>query len=89
MARPALCADERGVKHAELTGHVIQRKMRYRRKTQECAADWLEIIPAPTGCDAGGNQTNVSFYNCPSSLGIVTHTIGSPRQIQMLLHLDF
>lgn len=45
--------------------------------------------PLPTGCDAGGNQTNVSFYNCPSSLGIVTHTIGSPRQIQMSLHLNF
>ena len=30
-----------------------------------------------------------SFYNCPGGLGIVTHTIGSPRQIQMSLHLDF
>jgi hypothetical protein len=43
----------------------------------------------PTGCDASGNQSNSSFYNCPSSLGIVTHTIGSPRQVQMSLHLDF
>ena len=29
------------------------------------------------------------FYSAPSGLGIVTHTIGSPRQIQMSLHLDF
>jgi len=29
------------------------------------------------------------FYNAPGGLGIVTHTIGSPRQIQMSLHLDF
>jgi hypothetical protein len=30
-----------------------------------------------------------SLYSFPSGLGIVTHTIGSPRQIQMSLHLDF
>jgi hypothetical protein len=29
------------------------------------------------------------LYSAPSGLGIVTHTIGSPRQIQMSLHLDF
>jgi hypothetical protein len=29
------------------------------------------------------------FYSAPSGLGIVTHTIGSPRQIQMSLHFDF
>jgi hypothetical protein len=47
------------------------------------------LTPLPTGCNASGAQTNSSFYNCPSGLGIVTHTIGSPRQIQMSLHLDF
>jgi len=45
--------------------------------------------PLPTGCAADGSQTNESFYNCPGGLGIVTHTIGSPRQIQMSLHLNF
>jgi hypothetical protein len=45
--------------------------------------------PLPTGCDATGNQTNSSFYNCPAGLGIVTHTIGAPRQVQMSLHFDF
>ncbi len=45
--------------------------------------------PLPTGCDANGNQTNVSFYNCPGGLGIVSHTIGSPRQIQMSLAFTF
>jgi len=43
----------------------------------------------PTGCDASGNQSNTSFYNCPAGLGITLHTIGSPRQIQMSLRLDF
>ena len=44
---------------------------------------------APTGCNALGQQTNNSFYNCPAGLGITTHTIGSPRQVQMSLRLDF
>jgi hypothetical protein len=46
--------------------------------------------PLPTGCKADGSQTNSgTFYNCPAGLGIVTHTIGSPRQIQMSLRLTF
>ena len=45
--------------------------------------------PLPTGCKADGSQTNTSFYACPSGLGIVTHTIGAPRQVQMSLHLNF
>jgi len=39
----------------------------------------------PTSCDAG----NTGFYNCPSGLGVVTHTIGSPRQVQMSLQFVF
>jgi hypothetical protein len=43
--------------------------------------------PLPTGC---GTQNAVSgFYNCPASLGAVNKTIGSPRQIQMTLRVDF
>ncbi|MFT4111713.1 carboxypeptidase regulatory-like domain-containing protein [Silvibacterium sp.] len=44
--------------------------------------------PAATAC-AAGNNTATTFYNCPSGLGYVTHTIGSPRQIQMSLRLTF
>ena len=44
----------------------------------------------PGTCDKNGNGTvSGSFYNCPAGLGIVTHTIGSPRQVQMSLHFDF
>ncbi len=39
----------------------------------------------PTSCDS----KNEGFYNCPFSLGVVTHTIGSNRQIQMSLRLMF
>jgi hypothetical protein len=45
--------------------------------------------PLPTGCTATGAQTNTSFYNCPAGLGITLHAIGSPRQVQMSLRLDF
>ncbi len=45
--------------------------------------------PLPTGCDASGNQTNTSFYNCPGGLGITQRTIGSPRQVHFSLRLLF
>jgi hypothetical protein len=45
--------------------------------------------PLPTGCTATGAQSNSSFYACPSGLGIVNHTIGAPRQIQMALSFAF
>jgi hypothetical protein len=41
----------------------------------------------PTGCGTSSAVNN--FYSCPASLGVVQHTIGSPRQIQMSLRLDF
>jgi Carboxypeptidase regulatory-like domain/TonB dependent receptor len=47
----------------------------------------VEGTPAlPNSCP---NSTNGSFYNCPFGLGIVNKTIGSPRQIQMSLSLQF
>jgi hypothetical protein len=49
----------------------------------------LSSSPLPTGCTTTGSQTNTSFYNCPTGLGVTQHTIGSPRQIQMSLHYDF
>ncbi len=41
--------------------------------------------PRPTSCDS----TNQGFYSCVSGLGTTLHTIGSPRQVQMSLRLDF
>ena len=45
--------------------------------------------PLPTGCTSSGSQTNSSFFNCPGGLGITTRAIGSARQIQMSLRLNF
>ena len=45
---------------------------------------------SPGTCNGAGQGTNPgSFYSCPAGLGIVTHTIGSPRQIQMSLGFTF
>jgi hypothetical protein len=41
--------------------------------------------PRATACD----NTNTGFYNCPSGLGVTNKTIGSPRQIQMTLRVEF
>jgi hypothetical protein len=44
----------------------------------------------PGTCNAQGQGTvSGSFYSCPAGLGIVNHTIGSPRQVQMSLSLTF
>ena len=44
----------------------------------------------PGTCNAAGVGTvTTSFYSCPAGLGIVTHAIGSARQIQMSLQFLF
>jgi len=44
----------------------------------------------PGTCNNQGVGTvSGSFYSCPAGLGIVNHTIGSPRQVQMSLSLSF
>jgi hypothetical protein len=44
----------------------------------------------PGTCSANGQgSVSGSFYNCPFDLGVVTHTIGSARQVQMSLSLTF
>jgi hypothetical protein len=43
---------------------------------------------APCGPSSPPSCIN-PLYSAPGGLGIVSHTIGSPRQIQMSLHFDF
>ncbi len=55
----------------------------------------LGVAPTGNTCStAAGIQSaqpyeNNYFYSCPTGLGTVTHTIGSPRQIQMSLSFLF
>jgi carboxypeptidase family protein len=48
----------------------------------------LGEAPVPNTC-AGSGPTNSPFYNCPAGLGQVTKTIGSPREFQLSLALQF
>jgi hypothetical protein len=49
---------------------------------------YSEIAPTPSQCQAGTAPAG-TFYSCPSGLGLVKHTIGAPRQIQMSLRMSF
>jgi hypothetical protein len=67
----------------DVTGDQVSQNVNYNSYPTE------GMTPAPTGCTSAGTQTNTSFFNCPAGIGITLHTIGSPRQIQMSLRLDF
>jgi hypothetical protein len=49
---------------------------------------YTAVAPTPAQCQSN-NAPSGTFYSCPTGLGIVKHTIGSPRQIQMSLSLSF
>lgn len=63
----------------DVTGEQVSQNVNYNGYPQ------AGTTPLPTACD----NTNAGFYNCPAGLGITLHTIGSPRQVQMSLRLDF
>ncbi|MBV8673036.1 MAG: hypothetical protein JOZ33_06355, partial [Acidobacteriaceae bacterium] len=54
------------------------------------SGSYSQVAPTPQQCQEGNAPAN-TFYSCPngSGLGVVKHTIGSPRQIQMSLSLTF
>jgi hypothetical protein len=52
------------------------------------AYTYSQVAPTPTQCQQNTAPAN-TFYSCPTGLGVVKHTIGSPRQIQMSLRLNF
>jgi hypothetical protein len=43
----------------------------------------------PTGSCAANTAPSGTFFNCPAGLGFTSHTISSPRQIQMSLQVNF
>jgi hypothetical protein len=48
-------------------------------------------VPSASACAANGGNPFVgnNFYQCPTGLGQVVHTIGGARQVQMSLSLSF
>jgi hypothetical protein len=49
----------------------------------------IGTTPAPTAAQCASGNLPTTFYNCPGGLGQVTKTIGSSRQIQMSLSVQF
>jgi len=48
------------------------------------------VSPLPTGCGTTNPPVPPGdLYSCPAGLGVVQHTIGAPRQIQMSLGFTF
>ena len=49
------------------------------------------VLPSASTCqnNPGASGGTSTFYSCPAGLGVVSHTIGSPRQVQMSLALKF
>jgi hypothetical protein len=45
--------------------------------------------PALPNTCSGAGPTNGSFYNCPGGLGVTDKTIGSPREFQLSVALQF
>ena len=54
----------------------------------DTADSYSAVAPTPQQCQ-GNSAPAGTFYSCPTGLGVVKHTIGSPRQIQMSLHFNF
>ena len=54
----------------------------------DTADSYTEVAPTPQQCQSNSAPAD-TFYSCPTGLGVVKHTIGSPRQIQMSLHFNF
>ena len=52
------------------------------------ASAYSQVAPTPQQCQSNSAPAN-TFYSCPTGLGVVKHTIGAPRQIQMSLHFNF
>ncbi|MDE3104793.1 MAG: TonB-dependent receptor [Acidobacteriota bacterium] len=79
----------------DVPGNEVSQNANYNAFPGAAGSYPLGVAPTGSTCstDAGqaSSQPNTGnyFYNCPSGLGTVTHTIGSPRQIQMSLSLTF
>ena len=52
------------------------------------SSSYSQVAPTPEQCQQNNAPAN-TFYSCPTGLGVVKHTIGAPRQIQMSLHFNF
>jgi hypothetical protein len=74
----------------DVPGNEVFQNQDFNLAPELYSASGAQTPVLPGTCNGQGQGTvSDSFYNCPAGLGIVTHTIGSPRQVQMSLALTF
>jgi hypothetical protein len=84
----------------DVPGNEVSQNYDYNAFPQQAGTYNVGVAPSGTTCStaagvassipySGPGGSNNYFYTCPTGLGSVTHTIGSPRQIQMSLALKF
>ena len=74
----------------DVPGNEVSQNAFYNQAPELQVSPGVQQPVLPGTCNAQGVGTvSNSFYSCPTGLGIITHTIGSPRQVQMSLDMTF
>ena len=79
----------------DVPGNEVSQNVNYNGFPTVAGSYSTAVAPSGQTCSSAAGQASAEpntgnyFYNCPTGLGVVTHTIGSPRQIQMSLQLMF
>jgi hypothetical protein len=84
----------------DVPGNEVSQNYDYNAFPQQAGTYNIGVAPTGNTCStatgvassipySGPGGSNNYFYSCPTGLGVVTHTIGSPRQIQMSLAFKF
>jgi hypothetical protein len=80
----------------DLPGNEVNENQNFNGFPNAAGSYTLGVAPTGQTCataagqaSANGNLNDHYFYNCPTGIGVVTHTIGSARQIQMSLQFLF
>ena len=78
----------------DVPGNEVSQNQNYNGFPNDISKYAVGVAPSGNTCatnpsSANANTSNNYFYSCATGLGVVTHTIGSPRQVQMSLTLLF
>jgi hypothetical protein len=78
----------------DVPGNEVSQNQNYNGFPNPISDYAVGVAPSGNTCatnpgSANANTSSNYFYSCATGLGVVTHTIGSPRQVQMSLTLLF
>jgi hypothetical protein len=77
----------------DIPGNEVSQNANYNNFPGSLSSYNIGVAPSGQTCaanpDSASPNTGNYFYSCATGLGVVTHTIGSARQIQMSLSLTF